>query len=126
MKTLKQPKTLTIDCERWARGGKGGDSRLLNRRGKMCCLGFDALACGADRKMIRNICNPEQLALTQIHLSRLVRIREQFMPRNTKICEKMIFVNDDDSTTDTDRMTKLRALFAKIGVRVRFINKPKV
>lgn len=43
---------LFIDMNKWVRGGKGPDgnkaeSYLLNDRGLMCCLGFDAFSLGS-------------------------------------------------------------------------------
>lgn len=57
----KKAKVLVIDRRKWRRGGDGvmcmlndkfGGTALLNDRGKMCCLGFDAKACGVPRSII--------------------------------------------------------------------------
>jgi hypothetical protein len=48
---------LTIDRKKWLRGT--GDSFLLSPRdGKMCCLGFYALACGLTENDIRDQLTP--------------------------------------------------------------------
>jgi hypothetical protein len=62
---------LTIQRSKWRRGGDrgwsrdsqigSGPTRLLNDEGFMCCLGFDALACGLTEDQIRNRHYPSSL-----------------------------------------------------------------
>lgn len=51
-------KTLTIDCDTWLRGYQ---SELRDGDGHMCCLGFDALACGFAPDQIRGHSSPLDL-----------------------------------------------------------------
>lgn len=46
-------KVLTIQRSTWQRG-EHPDTALLNAAGKMCCLGFDAIACGLPAHLIES------------------------------------------------------------------------
>lgn len=48
---MSEPKVLTIQRSKWRRGRKGS-TYLLDTAGWMCCLGFDALACGIPTERI--------------------------------------------------------------------------
>jgi hypothetical protein len=60
-------KVLTIQRSKWRRGGgddskhPAGPTRLLNEKGFMCCLGFDALACGVPAEEIHDVGEPEEI-----------------------------------------------------------------
>lgn len=46
---------LTIDRDKWARGGNNGAAALLNDDGNMCCLGFLAIELGLSAAQIKNV-----------------------------------------------------------------------
>lgn len=53
---------LVIDRSKWLRGEGSTNSQLRRLSdGKMCCLGFHALACGADKKLITGSTQPLHL-----------------------------------------------------------------
>lgn len=81
---MAEKKILTIDRTKWRRGGPGeqdaeakakgsyeahtyalnrrfGQTMLLNNKGLMCCLGFDALACGLAPEDIENVGEPSDI-----------------------------------------------------------------
>lgn len=59
---------LTIRRSRWRRGGESkrlvdayGETQLLNDRGLMCCLGFDARACRVPACVLQRRADPSSL-----------------------------------------------------------------
>lgn len=54
---MDSPKVLTIQRSKWRRGGASG-TYLLASDGMMCCLGFDALACGLPAARIERVAEP--------------------------------------------------------------------
>ncbi len=54
----KRLKVLVLEGSRWARGGKNGNSLLLNEKGGMCCLGFLAKSLGASDGQLRKKAMP--------------------------------------------------------------------
>lgn len=55
---MNEKKVLVINRPQWLRGQGSYQSRLLDWDGRMCCLGFDALACGLTNDDIRGISSP--------------------------------------------------------------------
>jgi hypothetical protein len=73
-------KVLTIDRSKWRRGQgtSQGDDRakagiglgvtmLLNSQGYMCCLGFDALACGVSKGLILEQPDPDEFLSQNVY-----------------------------------------------------------
>jgi hypothetical protein len=131
-KILTDVKTFIVDRSKWYRGRD--NSCLLKPGNKMCCLGFYAEACGIDRKLLRDVSTPGDVSLLmsgeedsngkRVHQksdmvweTKLVHGKDK---QNSKTCDEMMKVNDDTYTTDKVRETKLKALFKKIGIAVRF------
>src|SRR6478736_6393894 len=56
--TPEGPLEVVIDRAKWHRGKGGPGSKLITFDGKMCCLGFDALACGLKHDDINLVCDP--------------------------------------------------------------------
>lgn len=119
-------KSFVVDRAKW---GRGNETMLLNGTdGKMCCLGFAALACGYSKDDILDRGRPEDL---------VVELKEKGVdspnrwfdglvkphPRGfdlTGIGARIISANDDDRITDHEREAVLRGLFLKLGVEVKF------
>lgn len=100
-------KRFTIIERRWARGGKGGDSRLCNRAGFKCCLGFLSQRAGAKR--IKGFFFPD-------YMPDVKRVLPELATKNGKHLSREIGeINDDSGISDAERKKKLTPLFAKIG-----------
>lgn len=115
---------LVIDRTRWQRGNPAGSSSLLNHKtGKMCCLGFYALAEGLTKYQIKDMSSPraavligteytaKDLTITpeKVPMHKLLAVtnyyadKEVAMMDNTKHCDSMMMVND----VPLGRMTKI-------------------
>lgn len=135
-KTLKDVKSFTVDRKTWYRGKSGDSSCLLNNAGNRCCLGFYASACGVEDKQMRNLLSPGslvELAKTgstydkfDRSVSRDVNEWKTKLTRsssvdNSETCMKMMQVNDEEKITEEVREKKLTALFASIGIKIKFV-----
>lgn len=115
--TDKLPKVFTVDARNWIRGGKfvnGDGGVLLSNKGKMCCLGFLGEACGVERKDMLKVCMPYSVV-------------DKIKYPNFSSFDPQGFVSTNDSIqiSDEERVVKLRELFKKKGITVRFKNLPK-
>lgn len=94
----------TVDRETW------GTSTLLGDDGRMCCMGFLAIACGYTAGAIRGKSYPSSLP----GFSAL-------MPELRKDDELMIArVNDSVQLTRPAKESKLKDLFSRIGIALKF------
>lgn len=100
-------KPFTIIEKKWARGGKGGVSRLRNRFGNKCCLGFLCQTAGARR--LTNIFYPDYMP------DGAKVVPEFFTKIGIKLSRRIAEINDSNKITDVERKGKLKPLFAKIG-----------
>lgn len=107
--------TLVIEESKWA---QGGNSLLLDDEGKMCCLGFLGKACCATDGQLKSIGSPAGTSFSVKWVPGLIDANASF---NTILCQEIISTNDDPSITLEQRKEKLRPLFEKIGITLRFI-----
>ena len=135
---------LIIDRKKWARGGNGGLSSLLNDDGNMCCLGFAAIQItGLTEEQIQGFgqyeelidetafllengtpfCEPYEgehdydpvIADTKFH-SDAIRLNDyKLQYSNDPIGD--VFIKDE-----VDREEQLTKLFKENGIDVTFIN----
>lgn len=112
-------KKFTVRRKKWARGRKNGDPALRNDQECMCCLGF---------------------ALNQISRIPMDDLNGGFMPQDTArhcfltnkdddgeitdnaLAEKASVINDSVKISDSTREKKLKKLFRKHGVIVKFVD----
>lgn len=113
-----KPLNFTVERSKWLRGSRGPDdgvvtvvSRLQNRDGHMCCMGFYARARGGEQ------CT---LALAD-HLSYLPSEIELELADND-LMNKIYSVNDNPSISDKEREASLTELLALCGVGVEFVD----
>lgn len=103
MSTEKRVTEFTIDRATWRRGGgRSNPGLLLDMEGRKCCLGFYAMACGADEEDIRNkgvIGGVTWKNVVQYEIAR---------------------VNDNDELSDVVREKLVTEYFAAQGITVRF------
>ena len=137
MKTLKLPKTLTLDYAKWVHGNsseKRGDSALLNDEGYQCCLGQFAQQAGVSRKDMKREDGPSALTCAITNLSTRpsektiksrLRVGLRAWPKSTKLTSRAITINDSYDTTIAKKVSKLRKLFASYGYTIKLKNFPK-
>lgn len=110
---------LVIDRLTWLRGGPMCESKLLDRHGKMCCLGFYAIAKGATPDQIREVTSPMALAHGGVVLTDLL-VGDYY--HNTLTCNDLMRANDNCVDNEAERERSLTELFKRINVNVTFIN----
>ncbi len=115
---------LVIERARWLRGTGGPNSKLLDRDGKMCCLGFFGLACGFVEADLRGVAEPSGVTCDAdgewpSWLSSLDEYERRLI--DTTACGLLMGTNDDDAIDDRNREEKLAKLFAEHGVEVEFV-----
>ena len=98
-------RVLTIDRSKWRRGGDGlgvveslGFTYLRNSKGLMCCLGFDALACGLSPETID--AQPDPVSL---YSERLLDSHEDY--RDTRVVVKLERDEEDDYCREVARLS---------------------
>ncbi len=140
-------KVLTIQRSKWRCGGSehisaheagrrgAGVSRLLNDEGFMCCLGFDAVACGLPPTRILGVIDPESMATVSplsvqpplpVRYIRRRLVKSAYSWRtydNSPIIRRAMVINDDEGLTHAQRERKLRPVLKELGYdRVRFVD----
>ncbi len=116
---MKQIKELVIDRSKWKRGSPSNhDTYLLDDDGKMCCLGFYALACGVDEESIRNKTEPEFLEFEIPGLS--YDNEETGYIHNTEFACSAIPINDTIAMDEDQREEALINLFKENNVSLTF------
>jgi len=119
---------LTIDRSKWHRGRGGVMSYLLSHYdGKMCCLGFLALACGVPKDMIRGIRSPLGLANRSGSLPEPMQFlvnEARYSPTtgHTTAALFLVGTNDDCGITDEQREAALSTCFRANGIEPEFVN----
>jgi hypothetical protein len=113
---------ITVSRRRWLRGG---DGELLNKSGKMCCLGFGVRQCGVKAKDIRGLSMPSRIARparTKALLdSPLMVVDELYWASNSKLSDDAASINDNDKIVDKEREKQLRSLFRAHGHQIVFV-----
>jgi hypothetical protein len=133
---------VVIDREKWYRGKSGAGSRLLVRSddpardGKMCCLGFAALAAGFTEDEIRGYGTPAHLNLRdEIHPAFKGLTDESDRRACSEVCTDMMSINDrfhydwhgdpfapPSPEEDKLREAELIRLAGQIGMDFEFVN----
>lgn len=117
---VKTLKVVHVYLRSWWRGQGCGRSKLVRSQdNKKCCLGFFCLQAGVPRRELVNVPTPQSLPTRVPQLTR----PDVGGYTNTRRCQAMMGVNDDEDITDHQRMARLRKLFRAIGVRAIFSKK---
>lgn len=125
----------TIDRRKWARGNHP-KIQLLGGDGKMCCLGFYALACGLSAEFIKGVGEyrdiddealatgrlPEELVRSEVEGDEDSEEGVETYWTQTKTHDALMETNDSDSMDEGERESKIADLFASIGVTVEFVD----
>lgn len=134
---MTEKKVLTIDRARWRRGGDdshlvavSGITALLNDKGLMCCLGFDALACGLSSSRINSLADPcalfdegelegfEDYKEQRIQVTRRYDGEDDYhydTAELTAAASSAITHNDDPKLSESEREQLIRADLIALG-----------
>ncbi len=100
-----------------------GYTSLINEKNKMCCLGFYGLSCGVPGKVLKLRQDPinviSSIGFTKTKFDELVNSRGI---KNSRICNKLIDINDNPDITNESRENLLKKKFREIGVLVKFVD----
>lgn len=100
-------KTLTIYRNFW------GMHNLLSDTGnRMCCLGHLGLACGIPKEKMRSVGSPSSLE-DKFNAKYPKQFTETFF-------DQAVVINDQEDLTTKEKEEKLRILFKRYGVQLRF------
>lgn len=116
-------KPLIIDRSKWRTGGNKlneqyGDTKLLNDKGFMCCLGFYCLQIGNKKTQdIEDIALPENLD-NYDGIEALINNKTYY---NSDFTETAIRINDSTETDNDLREHKIIEHFKEINVSVNFV-----
>lgn len=124
---------ITIELSNWRRGGdlqnqeEWGTICLLNEKDKLCCLGFISEQLGVPRNALYEIGEPSDIdSQWADKIPQLLEISNDddgFEPTiyTTLTTTEAIDINDDENSTDMDKIAKLTELFAKVGIELEFV-----
>ncbi len=131
-----EPKVLVINRATWRRGGdddkelkyRFGRTQLLNEKGFMCCLGFDAVACGVPTVALidqNEPCElgPDDRVPAEYLESRLEALREyddddEYYTTsfgNVQAVFEAMDLNDDKNIDDAERERRLVPVLKQLG-----------
>jgi hypothetical protein len=132
-----------IDRAKWLHGQpEAPNSRLLDDQGRMCCLGFCALALGLSRNQIDGLGEPGEVDLLDVSGDPVSPWPETFVyvsadedgrvSRDTIFSGELISLNDESESGDrelgqtiaefrADKERRLIAKFAEIGYEAVFV-----
>lgn len=109
----------TIDRARWAngsvRGKETGPSRLRNKQGNQCCLGFFCAASGVQELL--NVVRPKDLRWAD--RKRVPDLIEDGW--DSPLTGEAIAINDSPFLNAIEREQRLIVLFAGYGIEVVFV-----
>jgi hypothetical protein len=120
-------KVLTIERSKWRRGGTNsaeemerlGETNLLNEKGLMCCLGFDAIACGISPAHILNKPNPagviESYKDSVPNGYAQARLSDDISMWHTEAVSDAIRANDAFGIPDDVREQRVREALLRLG-----------
>lgn len=114
-----------IDRTKWIRGNPAKSALLVD--GKMCCLGFHALACGYTNEQMEGVRTPMSL-MSQSHVNNYPVNMAHIMPMGElekgNTVWQLMHINDDPDidVTDAMREQEIIELGKQIDIEFEFIN----
>jgi len=129
---MNKPKVLVIKRSEWIRGKinqtKQGGSVLLDPRTNCkCCLGFYGLACNIAETAMKRKGDPVEIGKKSFKQWRekapWLFHANRFHMYRSEDCDELISINDDTviEMTDAIRESKIKKIFAKHDVKVKFV-----
>ncbi len=117
-------KNLTIDRKTWGNGNNHHGGSLLDGQGFRCCLSFYAEEAGIKLNKMKYRGMPSSLFGVRCPpaLECLIDKEEDRDENDNKISKNLAKVNDSKYFSPKKRESRIKELFAQIGVKVKFIN----
>lgn len=120
----------TINRKNWATGSNGYhlNNHLLNRDGKMCCLGFYcnrvARIPKEDIMLVPTIMRLARKYFKKPSIKKLIEFdKNSDEIRDNLLCENLTTYNDWVYGTTSQKESEIKMLFKKIGYNVKFVGK---
>jgi len=128
-------KELILDYSKWRCGYRSddiecrtgnGETRLLNEKGYMCCLGMFSLQLNSEltNADIADLSDPGEVNAHIPELNKESYMEDQTY-RNTNLANEAIDINDDETTSVQKKVELLRELFGEKGHKIKVINGPE-
>ena len=115
-----------IDRSKWVCGGpenqeKMGHVRMLNDKGRMCCLGQIAKLSGVGNQYLKHKQEPADVESGNIPDW---MVTPEDANRNTSLfAREAMRINDTDKINQTQRELQLKQLFKSAGISIQFKGK---
>lgn len=135
---MAKKRVLVINRAKWRRGGdtptlveKYGDTMLLNEKGFMCCLGFDAVALGIPKYQLESCGNPSDIIVKKPNsvyvTTRLETVEHGDGSKgyvDVKAVKEAVEANDVNGISLRTREARVRKALKKLGwAKVEFVGK---
>lgn len=128
----KRLRTLTIDRTKWGRNNSAGelsggalrqnDKSSPSNIGKMCCLGFACSKLGVTDKQMTTLTDFKLIGLpNDLSKSEKEKLPKWLFGEGDDV-DKLASVNDNCLLSDTQKEKRIITIFARHGVKVKFIN----
>ena len=113
------PKKLVIDRKKWNGNPKFmSESIGLSEKGKRCCLGHWAKACGVSDRKMEHCGMPDEIPMDM----EVPLCISPYKDTNSAFARRMQKVNDSMRLSMEEKESKIKIGFAKHGVKVTFVN----
>lgn len=124
---LRRSMKFTIERSRWRNSHHGkGQTKLLNKEGYQCCLGFCALQFGTPKHRILNLGSPDSVrkADKTFDLDNILVTGPNggiFGNGNSVLSVRAIRINDNNQYDLQLKESMLESLFKEFGHEVEFV-----
>ena len=102
---------VVVERSKWLRG-ELMSFLLRTSDGKMCCMGFAALACGSSKSEIANVCVINHGDL----------VDKRFIDCDRSFFNNLYFSNDEPNLLDSEREQRLKKTGLKAGIDFTFVD----
>lgn len=129
----KQGQVVAFNINRkvWGRGERGGsllevgtledsEGNEISEQINMCCLGVYGRACGISANRLKGNGMPQNVAKLPKQMNWTVN---KSGTDSSNTANKLAGINDRTGTTDASKERRIKARFAKQGIKVRFVGK---
>jgi hypothetical protein len=119
-------KTITIERSKWLRGNES-DSMLLDKEGKMCCLGFYLSQCRVPKKDLLTVSTPGCFADKKElppQAKWLIGRSPVLLNQNSSDGADLMDINDatEDISSEEHRETEIKRIFKQHNIVVDFVD----
>lgn len=117
-------KTFIIDTMYWMRGKADGELLCKTKNyANMCCLGHICLQSGVPKEKLVSIGTPEDILDEYETGETTGKINFLLSPKRLDnfLSEDAISINDDPEISDEERIKKLKVLFKKHNIVLKFV-----